>query len=97
MKETCMAKEPVLLRQVLECFIRYPQRQDTLQGIAQWWLLENRIDWAVTEVQAALDELVARKWVATRRTAEGKTLYRMNDMARDDIAALLEPGRPKDT
>ena len=64
--------EPVLLREVLACFVRWPQRHDTLRGIAQWWLMEHRIEWAVAEVQAALDELVARSLVLAWRTADGQ-------------------------
>jgi hypothetical protein len=89
LKTFIMATEPALFRQVLQCFARFPQRQDTLQGITQWWLMENRIEWAVTEVQAALDELVARDLVVARRTADGQTRYKINATAREAIEALL--------
>ena len=86
---TVTPDEPVLFREVLQCFVRFPQRHDTLQGIAQWWLLENRIEWAVAEVQAALDQLVARSLILTWRTADGQTRYKINAAAWASIEALL--------
>lgn len=82
-------ERPLLLREVLECFARFPDRQDTLQGITQWWLLENRIDWAIGEVRAALEELVARGLVIAWRTADGQTRYHANPEAREQIVALV--------
>lgn len=79
-----------MLREVLECFARFPERHDTLQGITQWWLLENRIEWAIGEVRAALDELVARGLVIAWRTADGQTRYHANPSARAEITALVE-------
>ena len=88
--------EAVLFRDVLECFARFPHRQDTLQGIAQWWLMENRVEWAVTEVQTALNALVECGFVIARRTRDGQMHYKANPAARDAIAAMLEkiPHRP---
>ena len=86
--------EPALFREVLQCFARFPQRDDTLQGITQWWLLENRIEWAVSEVHAALDALVARGLVIARRTIDGQTHYKVNPAARERIDALLREAMP---
>jgi hypothetical protein len=87
-----VTNEPVLLRELLQCFARFPQRHDTLQGITQWWLLENRIEWAVIEVQAALDELVARDLVVAWRTTDGQTRYKVNPAHLPEIQALVHPG-----
>jgi hypothetical protein len=84
--------EPVLFREVLECLARFPQREDTLQGITQWWLMENRVDWAVAEVQAALDELVGRGFVIAWPAADGQTRYRANPDAQEQIEALAGKG-----
>jgi hypothetical protein len=84
-------RNPILFREVLECFSRFPQRQDTLQGITQWWLLENRIEWAVAEVQGALDELVARGLVLAWRAGDGQTHYKVNPAAWEDIQVLVHP------
>jgi len=86
--------EPVLFREVLQCFARFPQRHDTLQGIAQWWLIENRVDWAVSEVQAALDELVARGFVIAWCTTDGQTRYKVNLAAWEQIEALVHQVTP---
>lgn len=83
-------KEPVLFRDVLQCFARFPKRDDTLSGIVQWWLLENRIEWAVAEVQAALNELVARQIVIEWSSADGQKRYKANPERRDELKALLK-------
>ncbi len=90
-----VTNEPVLLREVLQCFARFPKRHDTLQGIAQWWLLENRIEWAVAEVQAALDELVIRGLVIAWRTGDGQTRYKVNLAAWEQIEALAHRTIPR--
>ena len=81
--------EPILLREVLECFARFPQRHDTLRGIAQWWLIENRVEWAVADIQAALDELVARSFIVAWRTTDGQTRYKINPVYLDKVATYL--------
>jgi hypothetical protein len=80
----------ILFREVLECFVRFPTRSDTLRGIVERWLVENRVFWVVSEVQAALDELVVKKIVNARRAADGQTHYRFNPAARGRVDALLE-------
>ena len=87
--------EPVLMHEVLQCFARFPRRQDTLRGIAQWWLMENRVEWAVTEVQAALDELVERGLVLAWRTADGQTRYKVNPAHLEEIETLTREVVPR--
>jgi len=82
--------EPVLLRDVLQCFARFPQREDTLSGIVEWWLMENRIEWCVVEVQAALDELVTQGFVLTWSSADGQKRYRANPKRQKNIQKLAD-------
>ena len=81
--------EPLLFREVLECFARFPQRHDTLRGIAQWWLMENRVEWAVVDIQAALDELVARDFIVSWQTTDGQTRYKINPGCLDEVGTYL--------
>jgi len=80
--------EPFLFREVLQCFARFPERDDTLNGIVEWWLLENRIAWSVVEVQAALDELVARGFVIMWATGSGQKRYKANPARQTEIEEL---------
>jgi len=55
-----------------------PQAQDTLEGVTQWWLLEQEIKKQMDKAQAALDELIAGGWVVARQGKDGRTRYRIN-------------------
>lgn len=65
-------------RQVLAYLSEHRAAQDTLEGITEWWLLEQRIRSALTEVKQALADLVARKLVIASRGRDGQMHYRMN-------------------
>lgn len=70
--------ERPLADEVLTYLVAHPQAQDTMEGIAEWWLLEQRIRNAVADVEAALSELVAKGFLVARRGADGRTYYGLN-------------------
>jgi hypothetical protein len=67
-----------LADEVLAYLLRHPQAQDTMEGIAEWWLLEQRIRHAVAEVEVALSELVRRDFLVARQCRDGRTYYGLN-------------------
>jgi hypothetical protein len=76
---------------------------DTVEGIVGWWLPIQRIRYAVSEVEAALRELVAKKLVIARKAPDGRVHYRMNPKNKRAIlrrlktkteASLKSAGRP---
>ena len=67
-----------LAQEILDYLTRNPQANDTLEGIAGWWLREQKIRHTVADAKAALAELVRRKLVLAHEAADGKTHYRMN-------------------
>lgn len=50
---------------------------DTRQGIALWWIKQQRLAETQARVQGALDLLVARSEIVAQRTAAGVVLYRL--------------------
>ena len=46
-----------LAYEILKYLVRHPQAQDTVEGIVEWWLMEQRIVNASAEVKVALAEL----------------------------------------
>jgi len=64
--------------EILDYLVKHPKAQDTVEGITQWWLLEQRIVRAVTEVKTALTGLVVKKLVITRQGTDGRIYYRLN-------------------
>ena len=63
-------------REILGYLERNPDAGDSLEGVARWWLLQQRIHTAVEDVQRALDRLVRLGLVARRKTTpHGPVLY----------------------
>jgi hypothetical protein len=81
-----------IARDVLAYLIEHPESQDTLEGIMQWWLLEQEIKRWIDQVQAAIAELVARGFVLERRGKDGRIHYRINRSRKQKIKTLIERG-----
>jgi hypothetical protein len=67
-----------LADEVLAYLLQHPQAQDTMEGIAEWWLLEQRIRHSVADVEATLRELVGNDFLIARRCGEGRMYYGLN-------------------
>ena len=61
--------------EILAYFADHPQAQDTVEGIVEWWLLEQRIKRATTQVKAVLAQLVAEGLVIPRDGTAGRVYY----------------------
>jgi hypothetical protein len=61
--------------QILAYLSAHPDAQDTVEGIAEWWLLEQRISDTTTAVREALAELVARGMASQHIGRDGRILY----------------------
>lgn len=72
--------EDAVGRKILDYLKHNPSAEDTLEGIAQWWLLEQQIRIETARVQAALKRLVERNLLIVRRGADGRTRYRLNQL-----------------
>jgi hypothetical protein len=67
--------EESIRRGILRYLARHPQAQDTIEGIVEWWLLEQRIVDANTEIEKVLEKLVAENLVIRRQARDGKVYY----------------------
>ena len=72
--------------EILRYLETYPQAQDTVEGITEWWLLEQRIVNTLQQVQASVDELVAQNRLVVRRGLDGRVSYRLNPQFLRDSA-----------
>ena len=86
-----MPKEEVA-RDILAYLIGHPGAQDTLEGIVEWWLWEQRIRHQMAIVQEALSDLVAENLVLKRQGKDSRTHYRINGRHLKKIRELLEQG-----
>ena len=76
-------------REILRYLLRHPDAQDTLEGISEWWLLEETILRKYAEVQAALATLVDRGFVLEKRVVNLGTLYCLNKVKSDQITKIV--------
>ena len=75
--------------QILAYLVEHPRAQDTLEGIMQWWLLEQQIKQWIAQAQTALDQLVAQGLALERKGRDGQIHYRINRRRLKEIRALL--------
>lgn len=66
-----------------------PDAQDTLEGIAEWWLSEKTVKPNITVVGEALTELVDRGLVIARSGKDTQTFYKVSRRRMKEISALL--------
>ncbi len=77
-QEAFFGLNPPVRELILGYLRRHPQAKDTIEGICQWWLLEERIVRAQLMIEGALDELAAEGWVLKEPQADGRVLYSAN-------------------
>lgn len=73
--------------------MRHPEAQDTVEGITDWWLLEERIRFVSAEVSRALADLSGRGFVLARRQRDGRVVFRLNSDRAAEIREWLESPR----
>lgn len=70
--------EPPIAEELLRYWMDRPNAHDTVEGIAEWWLLERFLRRHVAEVRAALAELVRRGWVIERTGEDRRLRYHLD-------------------
>jgi hypothetical protein len=77
---------------ILAYLAENPDAGDTMEGIVEWWLLEQTIKRETVKVKDALDELVAGGLITERKRKSSPTYYRINRRKYKKIQALLKEG-----
>jgi len=85
-------KKNEIAREILTYLLDHPVAIDTLEGVAQWWLLERKIN-QVEMVKHALTELVAKGFLIGHQSEDGQTRYRLNKEKYERIKAFLKEMR----
>ena len=87
---------PVHAKEILEHYLANRITADTLEGIAEWLLLEDLVQRRVESTGAALQWLVSQG-LFERVTLSAATppLYRLNADKVDDAVRLLEASRQR--
>jgi hypothetical protein len=70
--------EPELAREILSYFLHNPNAADTVEGIACWRLMEERVRHTVELTSSALDWLVSRGFIVEMRTHSSIRIFQLN-------------------
>lgn len=80
--------------EILAYLAKNPDAQDTLEGIVEWWLLEQRLKKQIRNVRDALDELVKNGLLVERQGKDSRLHYKINRRKYRKIQKLIE-NKPK--
>jgi hypothetical protein len=90
-----LTRRDKLAYDILAYLSQHPDAQDTVQGITEWWLLEQEIRSRIDEVEQALARLVADRLLIKRTASDRLTHYRINTRRSKEINSLLERRRTR--
>jgi DNA-binding IscR family transcriptional regulator len=76
--------------EILAYLAEHPEAQDTVEGIAEWWLMEQQIKRGIAQIKNALTELVTQGLVLERKGRDGRIHYCLNRQRSGEIGMLLK-------
>lgn len=74
---------------ILAYLMDNPNAQDTLEGILDWWLLQQDLKRNIALVRKALDELIHKKFLLERKGNDKQKYYQVNHEKLNEIATLI--------
>jgi len=82
--------------QILAYLNANPEAQDTLEGIVEWWLLDQKIRQQTENVKQALADLAARGLIVARIGTDSRVHYSIERGKKTEIDSLLKHWSPSD-
>ena len=74
----CKPQKEEIAREILAYLAQNPDAQDTLPGVIEWWLLDQRIRTRTAQVREVIDQLVADGLILARKGRDSQIHYRVN-------------------
>ena len=62
---------------ILEYFRKNPDASDTLEGISRWWLMSEKLDATVVEVESAIEDLIVKGMIEKQTIDTGNLIYKI--------------------
>ena len=78
-----------MARAILRYLQGHPDAKDTLEGIAQWWLLKEWTERKYNQIESSLSDLVSRGLVIERRREGMPPYYWLNRAKQNEISQFL--------
>ncbi len=75
----CDVRRSEIARAIVDYLRKNPHAQDTLAGIAEWWLPQQRINTSKSELNKVLTDLVARGLILQSKGKDSQIHYRINN------------------
>jgi hypothetical protein len=83
-------QETEMARAILQYLQQHPDAKDTIDGIAQWWLLKQWTERKYEEIETGIAQLVTRGLLIERRRPGLPPYYWLNRAKQDEIARIIE-------
>lgn len=85
----CTSDKLKITHDVLAYLAEHQQAQDTLEGIVEWWLIEQKIKQQTVMVKQVLNELVKKKYLLETKGMDARVRYRINHRKEREIRQFL--------
>jgi hypothetical protein len=86
--DICLPDRSQILRELLAYLEKYPDAQDTLDGILQDWLSGRRDRYTPTLVHEVVKDLVLEGTLLEEKRPDSSAVYRLNLAKRDKMQKL---------
>ena len=75
---------------ILRYLLKHPEARDSIEGIAEWWVLLQRIEDEVDDVKRALDLLITEGLVEVEEGG-ARRIYRLKIKNKEALARFIDP------
>lgn len=79
-----------ICQEILSYLAEHPDAKDTIEGIVEWWLLEQKIKHQINVVKDALAELVDKGLIMERKNENAHTHYEINQQKYQKVKTLAK-------
>jgi hypothetical protein len=88
--DVCLPDKSHIAREILTYLANHPDAQDTLDGIMQWWLLDQGNRYKPIMIQEVVKDLVLEGTIIETIIPDSPAVYRLNVAKRDRMKELLK-------
>jgi hypothetical protein len=76
-------------REVLDYLVVHADAKDTLDGIMQWWLVGAHARIRMSDLNAAIEDLIRRGWMVSTSLGPAGALYGLDKTRLEDVREFL--------